>query len=263
MSLSRVLYCRYADNLTASASLSLLSGSAAAAFPLNNAKDGLARTVFKSTGTGCVIRSHWAAPVTPKGLALHFHKLAGATVTVSNPAGFSMVLTIPANTEDGHCIDPWDDYRGMSLVTDDDWDITIAGAATVCAIGEIVWMGEIREILMDRGPVGTDDQAAIVQASDYHPVARVYSHGTRVRSFSGHITPSESAIDLLGAHRGARGPLRPFTVIPDSTVNDALFAHLLTTQHRYVESGPRGSDPVDVMRETDVQFIEALRGLAL
>lgn len=258
MSLSRVLYCRASDNIAPSATLSLLSGTAAAAFPLTNANDRLARTVFKSTGTGCVIRSHWSAPVTIEGLSLHYHKLAGATVTVSNPAGFSRALTIPANTLDGHCVDPWDDYRGLSNVTDDDWDITITGAATVVAFGEIVWMQTLSEILMDRGAIGNDLQTAIVQATDYHPMARVYGMGTRVRGFQGHITPGESAIDLLASHQDSRGPLRPIVVIPDSTVNDALFAHLVANPHTYTEAARTSG-----IREVDIQFIEAIRGLAL
>jgi len=257
--ISTCYYCRPSDNLTPSATLSLTAGTEAGAFPLTNAQDRIARTVFKSTGTSCTIRSHWSAPVTIEGLSLHYHKLAGATVTVTNPAGFSRALTIPANTADGHCLDPWDDYRTLANVTDDDWDIVITGAATVVAIGEIVWWQTVREAILDRGAVGDENQPAVVHAGDYHPRINAYRMGTRVRAFRGHIVPADVAADILTLSRGAQGVMLPFALVPDSTVNDALFGHLATTRHTFLESYPRGSGA----RETDLEFAEALRGLAL
>jgi len=252
-------YCRPTDNLMPSATLSLTAGSAAAAFPLTNAQDQKANTVFKSTGTGATIRSTFGAPVTIQALSLHYHKLAGATVLVTNAAGFSNGFTIPANSPDGHCIDPWEDYRGLSLVTSNVWDIAITGAATVVAIGEIVWWQTVREFELDRGAVTEEDHPAVVHAGDYHPVIAVYRRGTRVRGFRCHITPQTSADDLLTLHRGATGPLLPFPLVPDSTVNDALYGRLASTRHAFLEAFPRGSGA----READLNFIESIRGIAL
>lgn len=258
--MSTCYYCRPSENLTPSATLSLTAGVVDGAFPLTNLQDLKPRTVFKSTGTGCTIRSHWAAPVTIEALSIHFHKLAGvASVTITNPAGFSRPLTIPANTLDGHCIDPWDDYRGLSLVTDDDWDIAVVGAATVVVIGEIVWWQKVREFELDRGAEADEEHPAIVHAGEYHPRIGVYSLGTRVRGFRCPITPQTSADDLQTLHRDAAGPLTPFTLIPDSTQNDALFVHLVPTNHQYAENFPRGSGA----RETRLDVVEALRGIAL
>lgn len=256
---STCYYCRPADNLAPNATLSLTAGVEDAAFPLTNLQDRKAKTVFKSTGTGATIRSTFGSPVTLEGIALHFHKLAGATVTVTNAAGFNRALTIPANTADGHCLDPWDDYRGLANRTSNVWDVAITGAATVVAIGELVWIQTLRELELDRGAVTDEDHPAVVHAGDYHPVIGVYRLGSRVRAFRAHITPQTSADDLLTLHRGATGPLLPFTLIPDSTVNDALFGHLASPLHAFLEALPRGSGA----RETDLNFVEAIRGLAL
>lgn len=259
MPISTVLYARPSDVITSTATLSLTSGSANSSFPLTNAKDGKAHTVFKSTGTGCTIRSHWSSPVTIEGLVLAYHKLAGATVTVSNPAGFSRALTIPANSADGHCIDPWGDYRGLSNVTDDDWDIAIAGAATVVVIGEILWIQTWRELLLDRGADRDEEHEAIVQATDYHPHANVYSMGTRVGFFKGTTQDQVTTEAVRDLHRATKGPLTPVPVIPDTNENVALYAHLATSLRQENESGPRGSG----WRTTTVQFTEAIRGLPL
>ncbi len=252
-------YCRPADNLATTASVSLTAGTAAAAFPLANVKDLLAHSVFKATGTSCTIRFTWGSPVTPEAISIHFHNLAGATVTISNGAGFSNGLPIPANTADGHCLDPWEDYRGLANRNSTTWDVAITGASANVAIGEIVIWGTVREAELDRGAVSEEDQVSIVHEGDYHPRIHCYRLGTRVRAFSDHITPLTTASDLLTLSRGAKGPLLPFALVPDSTVNDALFGYLLNSRHRFVENAPRGSGS----RETDLSFLEALRGLAL
>lgn len=254
-----VLYCRPSDVLTSTATLSLTAGAAAAAFPLTNLQDGKAHTVFKSTGTGATIRSTFPAPVTLEGIVLAYHKLAGATVTVTNAAGFSNGLTIPANTLDGHAVDPWEDYRGQSNRTSNVWDVAITGAATVVVIGELLWVQTWRELDVQMGATGRDLQPAIVQATDYHPHANVYRMGSRVRGFTGHTLPETNADDLLALHRDAYGPVRPFPLILDSPDNDALYVHLRSTLHEYVETQHREVG----IREVDVEFIEALRGLPL
>lgn len=257
--MSTVLYCRPSDILTPEATLSLTSGTANADFPLANAQDKKAHTVFKSTGTAATIRSHWSSPVTIEGIALVYHKLAGATVTISNPAGFSKALTIPANSEDGHCLDPWDDYRDLDDTTDDDWDITISGVTGVVTIGEILWIETLREAVLDIGPSFDDQQASLIQPTDYHPHANVYSMATRCRKFRGHCWLATVADDLLSLHRDARGPVRPFLLVPDSDKNDALYAHWATDLQRQVEALARGTGA----RMTDVEFVEAIRGLPL
>ena len=256
---STCYFCRPADILTAAATLSLTAGAADAAFPLTNLQDGRAHTVFKSTGNAATIRSTFGSPVTLEAVAVHFHKLAGATVDVTNGAGLDESLVIPANTPDGHCLDPWLDLRGFANLTSDIWDLEITGAATVVAIGELLWIETIREFEVQRGIVQEEELATVVHAGDYHPRIAAYHLGSRVRAFQGHLTPKTSADELLTLHRGAKGPLTPFWLVPDSTVNDALYGHLIPARHQFVESFPRGSGA----RETDVEFVEALRGLPL
>lgn len=247
------------SNLKTPATVSLTAGTAAAAFPVTNLKDGMARTPFKATGTSCTIRAHFAAPVTLEGFVLSFHNLAGATVALSNPAGLNQAVTIPANSEDGHCIDPWLDLRGVANATDDDWDLTISGAAANVAIGELVFVGTWSLLLLDRGADVAEDHPAIVHPTDYHPHAHVYRKATRVRYFAATTADEVTTAIIRSLHRGAKGPYTPFPLIPDLSINDALYGHLSASRHSEQEAGPRGSG----WRPTSLAFVESPRGLAL
>lgn len=255
-----VLVARPTDIITASATLSLTAGTAAAAFPLANLKDTFAHVVFKATGTSCTIRSHWASPVTLQGVMLANHNLAGATVTVTNPAGFSRALVIPANTADGLCLDPWDDYRGLNNTTDDDWDIAISGASANVAVGELLWVQTWRELWLDLGSGRyAEEHPAKVHGTDAHPVAHVYGMGTRTRRFGGTTADEVTVTELRTLARGTSGPRKHCVVIPDDGVNDALYGRLTLRERDEAETGPRGSG----FRSAAFEVIESLRGLAL
>src|SRR5688572_24468680 len=95
------LYCRPSDIITDTGTVSLTAGAADSAYPLVSAYDRNAATVFKSTGTSATIRTVFSGSRTIQGIQITNHKLAGCTVTVTNAAGFSKVLTIPATPADG------------------------------------------------------------------------------------------------------------------------------------------------------------------
>lgn len=248
-------YCRPSDILTPSATLSLTAGAANAAFPLTNAQDRKAHTVFKSTGTGCTIRSHWSSAKTIQALALINHKLAGATVTVTNPAGFNQAFAIPANSEDGHGIDPWMSFLGLANTSDDDWDIAITGAATVCAIGEILWVETLRTLPIEFRAQAPEAHLTIVRPTDYG-VRNKCSLGVRQRGLRGRVSRESAAADLLALQRDAAGAFREFLLVPFSSTNDALYVDLVTDARTPIIEGPN-------FRPVDLEFIEAQKGLAL
>jgi hypothetical protein len=249
-------YCRPSDIITDSATIALTSGSANSAFPLANLYDRKAHTVFKSTGTGCTIRATFLTAKTLQAVALINHKLAGATVVLSNGAGLSQAVTIPSNSEDGHCIDPWKTLIGVANASSTTWDLTITGAATVVAIGELLLVQTLRTFNFDRESDEAETHASIVQPTDYG-VRRKYSMATRQRSKRGTVLASQTVrADVIALQRDARGPLKNFLLVPNESANDALFVDLTVSERRLVRHGPFASS-------VDLEFTEQQKGLAL
>lgn len=249
-------YCRPSDIITDSATISLTSGSADGSYPLSNLYDRYAHTVFKSVGTSCTIRAVFGAAKTLQAIALINHKLAGATVTVTNSAGFSRALTIPSNSEDGHCIDPWDTYVSLANTSATTWTITITGAATVVAIGELLLIQTLRTMNFQRGGTEAEQHGVISQQTDYG-VRRKYELGVRQRVKAGELILTETLRDdLIALARDAKGPKKNFLLVPDDADNDALFVELATNPRELARQGPFAST-------VTLEFVEQQKGLAL
>lgn len=257
------LYCRASDIVTANATLALTAGTADANYPLTNINDSNAATVFKSTGTNATIQATFGSPQTLQGLAIVNHNLTGATVTVTNGAGFNQSFAIPAKPEDGLTLDPWMDYRSLANTSSTVWTVTITGAATVVAIGELVLIATLRSIEMLIGTGGAVQDAeshqAIVLQTDYGVRLR-YGFGVRQRRWVFNVFPTAAntfRADILSLQRDARGPLKNFLFIFDSTVNDAVYVDLTVVEHVF-QRGPLLAQSI-----IQLQLTEQQKGLAL
>ena len=251
-------YCRPSDILTdiPGGSVSLTAGIADVNFPLTNLYDRKAHTVFKSTGTGATIRRVFSSAKTLQAIGIINHKLAGATVTLTNGAGLNVSIAIPANSEDGHCIDAWKTLVGLANTSSTTWDLTITGAATVVAIGELLLVETLRDLDIGWRPELPEAHPAIIHTTSYG-VRNKYGMGVRQRGMRGQVVLYDSEVAaLLSLQRDARGPLKPFLLIPDATQNDALFVDLETDVRTLIREGPNRND-------IDVSFIEQQKGLAL
>jgi hypothetical protein len=252
------LYCRPSDILSTQATLSLPLGSEQAAFPLTNSQDRLAHTVFKAVATTALtIRLTFSTPKTAQALALIHHNLSGASsVTVTNAAGFNNALAIASNSEDGHCIDPWKSYVGLANVSSTVWDIAIQGSpATAWAIGEIVFVETLRTLNVRYEVEEEEKHAAIVQVTDYG-VRNKYGMGVRQRSIYGTAFKDSERDDIVSLQRDARGPLKNFLLVLQSSENDAIYVDLDTESRTFTRIF-RG------FTDVDLRFVEQVKGLAL
>jgi hypothetical protein len=251
-------FCLPSDILTAQATLSL-TGAEDPEFPLTNLQDGIAHTVFKSTGSAATIRATFGAAKTLQAIALIHHKLVGATITVTNTSGFSNGLAVAALPEDGHPLDPWKDYRGLANTTSTTWDVAITGAATVVAIAELLLIQTLRPIDFSRRASENEQHPTVpenIHRTDYG-VRLPYEMGVRLRDKSGHVFLDQTLRNLLiSLERDARGRSRPFLLIPDGTLNDAWLVNLMTPVTKILRENPG-------LSEIDLEFAECGKGLAL
>lgn len=223
--MSAPLYCRPSDIITDSATITLTAGTADSAYPLANLKDRLAHTVFKSTGTSCTIHVVFGASKTLQGIQFTNHKLVGCTVTVTNGAGFSKVVAIPAVPADGLPLDPWDDWRFLANNASTTWDIAITGAATVVAIGELNLIQTLRTMTVTTPVEDTETHAFSLATTDYG-VRQKYSMGVRQRRYRVRPFYESARADFLALQRDAKGAYKNFVFILDTRVNDALYVDL-------------------------------------
>lgn len=228
------LYCRPSDIKTDTATITLTVGTADSAYPLTNLYDRLAHTVFKGTAGSATIHIVFAGSTTLQGIAFINHKLAGATVTVTNAAGFSRVVAIPATPQDGYPLDPFDDWRYLANTASTTWDIAITGAATVVAIGELLLIQTLRTITVAAKTVeDIETHRTRLLTTDYG-VRLKGSFGVRQRVYRVRVFRDSYRNDVLALQRDAKGAYKNFVFILDSTANDALYVDL-TEDTRSIE----------------------------
>jgi hypothetical protein len=247
------LYCRPSDIITDSATVTLSAGTAAAAFPLTNAYDRKAHTVFKSTANTCTIRALFGGNVTLQGIALIHHNLTAVTVT--NTAGFNTTVSIPTTPQDGLRLDPWKTFIGLANSTGSDWSVALTGSGSICALGELCLVQTWRTLRIRYGVSEDETHGAIIQPTDYG-VRNKYGMGVRQRLIKAQGFFESDRADFLALQRDARGPLKNFVLIFDETANDALFVDLDVPTRTYT---------MDHMGVTNVplHFHEQQKGLAL
>lgn len=257
MALFSTLYARPSDLLASISSLTVTAGTVNSLFPLANIRDGKSYNVFKASTTTLTLRAQFSSAKTFQGIALHNHNLpATASITVTNAAGFSNALAVAAVPDDGHRLDPWDDYRGLPNTSSDDWSIAITNCTSPIAIGELALVETWRTLPIQWGL--TDDEAhpTIMHDTDAGVKLR-YSRGTRSRpSFRGMVTRDAAATDLLNLQRSARGAFSQFPLIKRTDENDARWVDLSTDLRRRLHV-------MTNLTRTDVVFEEQQKGLAL
>jgi len=219
------LYCRPSDIITDSATVSLTAGTADSVYPLTKLYDRNAASVFKTTGTSCTIHVVFGSSKTLQGIQFVNHKLAGCTVTVTNGAGFSRGITIPATPQDSLPLDPWDDWRTLANNAHTTWDIAISGAATVVAIGELNLIQTLRTVTLERAVEDGEAHASSIAMTDYG-VRLKYSFGVRQRTFRVRPFWESFRADFLALQRDAKGAHKNFVFVLDSRVNDSLYVDL-------------------------------------
>lgn len=221
--MSLPIYCRPSDIVTADATWSVTAGANAAAYPLANLSDLASHTVAKSTGTTITYRATFGSAQSLDGVA--FINTNATAITLSNGAGLSESIAIPATPLDGLPLDPWTDLRQVANHSSTTWDIALTGPSGV-ALGLPLLVETMRSIPLLWNGLGEDEQhQTIVHQTDYG-VRLKLGLGVRQRVVRARLVQESFRTDLLALARDARGPKSSFLLVLDSTLNDARYVDL-------------------------------------
>jgi hypothetical protein len=256
-----VLYARPSDNVTANATPSLVVGAANASYPLTNIDDLDSGLPFKATGTSATLRWTFVGSQTLAAIALFNHNLHGKTLALTNNAGLSANLVVPAVGADALCINPWLDLRQVADHTASTWTLTITGAANPIAIGEVALLAALREVSIRWGYDGSETHPVIEHRTEYGRRLQ-FKLAVRQRTFSGQAFLYEERDEIRQLERECFGPYTPFVLIPNEDENDAVFAQW-AGQQRTEKTDWIHPDLSGGMVEIPLAFEEQNAGLAL
>lgn len=235
------------------------SGSAHADHPIANLNDRLAHTLVRSTGTTITFRGTFSGNVTL--IAFAFINTNATGITLSNPAGLSQAVTIPAAPLDGHRLDPVILLTGLANRTDDVWDIALTGPSGV-GLGVPVPIVTLRDLYIRWEPTSSEFEGhpTIILPTDSGVRIKV-GRGVRSRRPLRGLVRSETArTDLLALSRDAEGPLHNFLLIVDDTINDACWVDLTTDEREFQRIAPGVSPATEDVYDVPVEFTEQQKG---
>lgn len=254
--MGEALFCFPADIVTPSATLSLTSGAANAAFPLVNLQDGNPAKPFKATGTACTIRATFVSPVTLRAVSLGPHNLAGATVLISNNGTMgSTAFPIPANRLSGLSKDPWLAFPADAATQ---WNLAISGASANVAIGELQWIAQMRTLEVVLKARLTPVHRSIAHPTDFGAKLKYWLGVAQRRIQMSLFYDADVAASLLDLVDAAQGQFKSFRLVMDQNVNEAFLVDL-TNDEQVFELLTKNAGVGTV----DLEFLEIQRGQAL
>lgn len=255
-----IICCRPTDNLIGNATLSLATGSADSDYPLTNLQDGNPAKPAKTTGTSAIIRATFSPAVVLELVSFGPHNLQSATVTLTNNNGFSHVMTVPVNREDGLSVNPFLDLTPLasaSTRTASQWNLDISNASAPIAIGDWQLIQTKRTIEILLGAQEAEAHRSIVHQTDYG-VKLKYWLGVAQRRIHGTVLLDRDWASYLSLMRSAQGQYKNFLLIMDSDVNDAMVVDLMVDERAVTWITPDSE-----IGQLDVDFLETQRGVAL
>lgn len=212
------------ENYASSATVTATSGAFNSTYPGTYANNLNPSKPVKMTGTSGTIRFTFGSSTTLAAIALINHNLAGATVQLSNGAGMAtQTVTIPSNTSDGQCINPFKDFSSASNRASTTWDLAISGATSPIAIGEVVLANQLRDLLW-RWELEADREYLVITHETFGGSSLKYNKRIRRRGARSSGPRINSVVHTL--HQGAQGSVNPFLFILDNSINDAMFVQL-------------------------------------
>lgn len=222
------LFALPSDNIAPSATASWVVGTADAAYPPANVLDLDPAHPAKANETTATLRLTFGGNVTPVGVALINHNLAGATVTLSNNAGtpLSTGITIPANTPDGQCLNPWLDLSALGNRTASQWNIAVSGASLAVGIGEVWLVTALRDFNAIWG-FEVKPTYLVTRHKTFGGTLLQHNKRVRMRRAMAQIDLDADRASLEQLHQECMGGIKPFLFIPDEAENDAWLATLM------------------------------------
>jgi len=230
--MAKLLFNHPSDNIIGNATLSLPTGTADAAYPLANIRDGDPALPFKATGTSIRIVFDFGSAVSLGLVALIHQNFTGSpnlrwqghTADSWGTPDIDLAIATPSTDEDGYINNPFVDVTGQAAKRY--WSLVnnSANGANVI-IGEI-WIGSTSRTPAHNHNWGfsdTEHRRIDVQRTAADVEFR-YDRGSRRRRLSSEIHTSDAGFSTLRSWcRACRGRARNTLLIPDPDVNSALF----------------------------------------
>lgn len=267
---NNILYGRPSENVTANATIT--ASAPDATYPAANLGDLDPAGPSKLAATsGAWLFDFGSAQRLDVVALIHHNLTAGLDVRLEGDTSngtwltppLSAHFTIPTYHEDGFPVNPWIDVTGASGYSTSGyrfWRVAVYGTnAANVAIGEVVMQRLKRqfEINIAWGAQDGEDRQVIEHRSA-GGVVFAYNVGTKQRRLQGQVpdTTDVGMASLLSLHRDARGRAKPFLLVPDASVNDALFV-------RWGASAFTRTMQMTDVNGVPVAFEELSRGLPL
>lgn len=214
-------YARPGDNVSASATWTVTSGSAATGYPASNVSNLNPAKPFKAAGTSATIRATFGSAQVLVGVALVNHNLAGATsVVIESGSGLNQAVSIAANSGGQH-VPAILDFSAASSGqrTSTTFDIAMSGGVLGnVAVGEVLLLTALRDLPWSWG-VRTKPLRLVKRQATFGGTHLQYNKRVLVHQFSGEIalTDDEASVRLLEME--AQGEMFPWLLWPDTDVN--------------------------------------------
>lgn len=228
-------YCRPSDILQPT--WSVTSGAANAAFPVTNLGDLKPFKPFKATGTAATVRATFAGSTTLAAVAFIMHNAAGTTVTISSGAGAIGTMVFPANTSDSLPVNAYKLFAGLSNLTSTTFDFAFTGLSANVAIGEILLIETVRTLQPTWGLKVERDHLIDEEKTEFG-VPLVYELGVRERTFGADVVLESERSAMEALYDSAR-KRRAWWLVPDSSVNDCLYARFVNKPLTATFDAPR------------------------
>lgn len=238
-------------------------------YPAANLIDRIPGKPAKLTGTsGSWVLTFDPAQRVDVAMLVHANLDAGLSVRIQANNGdnwlapmLDTAIVIPAWHEDGFPQNPYVDLTGVAGYTAAGFThfrLRVVGINSVpISIGELLLWSRKRQFRysIKWGSTRTEEWPLVVHETDMR-VRLKYGLGAKVRGIAGTMEfdeAGEAAFEAL--IRDARGALKPFPIVPDTSVNDAWFVDFVNPQQKVVRV-TRGH------YSRAVEFVEVSRGLA-
>lgn len=241
---AKTLYAYPTDDIVTTGTVTM--SGALTGYPATNIKTYDPSQICLTGGTSSTIVITPGGSRTVEGIAIINHNWT--TATLSSSAGSIGAITMPARSLDGQCINAFLDLRLLSNRTGSSFTIAVSGAANV-GVGRICLVTTLRELRWRWGGsagVQFREDWPNVEMRTFYQSRLVWERGVRVRSASGVVAVEEDRPALMNLARAAKGSTIPWLLIPEQTVNDAMYVRF-TGPFEWTRQVPDASEiPIDV-----------------
>jgi hypothetical protein len=206
------LYATPLDDVIDGATLSMTSSDSE--YPVDNIKVHDPAIVAKATGTSSTI-TVGTTSITPVGVAIINHNWTALTLNGTN-------VPLASRTSGGLVVNSWLDMRGLGFGTSTTWNFAATSSGQL-TIGRLVLLEDIHILNWLVNGLQFEEQQPNITIPTFYQAKIKYERGIRIRSWKGVSRKDADRTALLDLWAAAKGQIDPWLLIPDASVNDALW----------------------------------------